>query len=76
MTSNTTRMRSVVMAMAALLLGAGLLFSPRLAQQVYAQGSTCSANCANGSCTASGTTCSCTCSMWLQLPVCECHNEN
>lgn len=76
MTMHTTRMRSIVMAMAALLLGVGLLFSPRLAQQVYAQASSCSANCSRGECTASGTNCSCTCSMFLNLPLCECHDQN
>lgn len=76
MTSNTTRMRSVLMAMAALLLGAGLLFTPRLAQKVYAQGSTCSASCSRGECTASGANCSCTCNFWTGTPQCSCHDQN
>lgn len=75
MTRNISRIRWIAMAMAALLLGAGLFFSPRLVQRVYAQESTCSATCDNGSCTASGSNCTCTCSFWTGTPQCSCIDQ-
>jgi hypothetical protein len=61
------------LALGALLAASALFFSPRLAQQVYAQDEkpTCSANCANGSCSGNGN-CTCTCSFWGGNPTCTC----
>lgn len=61
------------MALAALLLGAGVWGSPHLAQRAYAQEETssCTVNCKLGSCSGTGT-CTCSCSFWTGSPVCSC----
>lgn len=73
MTNNDARKGPVLMALAALLLGAGLLVSPRLAEHAYAQESSCTVNCKLGSCTGTGT-CTCSCSFWTGSPVCSCQS--
>lgn len=73
MNARSQRTMGLRLALGALLAAAALFFSPRLAQQVYAQDErpTCSANCARGSCSGSGN-CTCTCSYWTGTPSCSC----
>jgi hypothetical protein len=73
MNARSQRTIGLRLALGALLAAAALFFSPRLAQQVYAQDDkpTCSVNCAKGSCTGSGN-CTCTCSFWGGTPSCSC----
>lgn len=61
------------LAVGALLAAAALFFAPRLAQEVYAQDEppSCSVNCSNGSCSASGN-CTCTCTFWTRTASCSC----
>ncbi|HEX2209718.1 MAG TPA: hypothetical protein VHG93_18700 [Longimicrobium sp.] len=62
-------------ALLALFAAAALLVSPRLAQRVYAQEQlpTCTVNCRNGSCSATGT-CTCTCTFWTGTATCSCQS--
>ncbi len=73
MPTHVSRIRSMRMALAALLLGAAIWGSPRLAERAYAQEepSSCSVNCKLGSCSGTGT-CTCSCSFWTGSPVCSC----
>jgi len=75
MTNNHSRKRPIVMALTALVLGAGLFVSPRFAQRAYAQESSCTVNCKLGSCTGTGT-CTCSCSFWTGSPVCSCQSQS
>lgn len=77
-TSTTMSTRDLLLkgALAALLLAAALLVSPRFVTQVYASGSGCSATCTAGSCEGSpesaGETCSCGCNFLTGTPRCTC----
>lgn len=72
MSETISRRRSTATALVALLLGAGLFFSPRLAERVYAQQpSSCTVNCKGGSCSGTGN-CTCSCSFWTGMPTCSC----
>ena len=74
MTHVTHRSRHLKIALLSLVAAASLLASPRLAQRIYAQEPTvpsCSANCRNGSCSATGT-CTCTCTFWTGTATCSC----
>lgn len=73
MKRNVNRTLGLRLALAALLTAAGLFFAPRLAQQAYAQDEppSCSVNCTNGSCSASGN-CTCTCTFWTRTASCSC----
>lgn len=74
MTHVNHRSRQLKVAFLALLAAAALLVSPRLAQRVYAQERelpTCTVNCRNGSCSATGT-CTCTCTFWTGTATCSC----
>lgn len=66
--------RSLLMAFAALVVGAGIFVSPRLVQRAYAQETTCSVNCKLGSCTGTGS-CTCSCSFWTGSPICSCSTQ-
>lgn len=73
MNPHQSRTRSLRLSLAALLLAAGLFFSPRLVERLYAQtsDSTCTVNCKLGSCSGTGN-CTCSCSFWVGNPVCSC----
>lgn len=73
MTHLTHRSRQLKIALLTLAAAAALLVSPRLAQRVYAQEAlpSCSVNCRNGSCSATGT-CTCTCTFWTSTATCSC----
>jgi hypothetical protein len=65
------RMTLLKGALTVLFLAGGVFLSPLLMQNAYAQESTCSANCARGSCSGKGN-CTCSCSIFWGLPMCTC----
>lgn len=74
---DTAHRRAITLRLALLTLvaGAALFFSPNFVQRAYAFAEDrCSANCANGSCTAIGS-CTCTCSFWTNRAVCTCAGQ-
>lgn len=74
MNQQNRRLRQLKIALLSLFAAAALLASPRLAQRVYAQETTCSANCRNGSCSGTGN-CTCSCSFWTGTPTCTCQTD-
>jgi hypothetical protein len=75
MPTHVSRIRSMRMALAVLLLAGGIWVSPRFAERAYAQqqDSSCSVNCKLGSCSGTGN-CTCSCSFWTGSPVCSCQD--
>jgi len=73
----TTRRRAITLRLALLTLvaGATLFFSPNVVQRAYAfDENRCTANCANGSCSATGN-CTCTCTFWTSTARCTCGGQ-
>lgn len=71
MRHSTLRGTLLKTAFALLFLAAGLLAAPSFMQRAYASEDECSANCRNGSCSASGA-CTCSCSWMTGSPICSC----
>ncbi|HEX2095721.1 MAG TPA: hypothetical protein VHG28_25205 [Longimicrobiaceae bacterium] len=72
-----TRRRSLLLkgVLAAFVLALGLLASPRLVPDAYADAAGCTATCSGGSCSADpgeGQTCTCSCYPFTGLPRCSC----
>ncbi len=75
MPTHVSRIRSMRMALAVLLLAGGIWVSPRFAERAYAQETvSCTVNCKLGSCSGTGT-CTCSCSFWTGAPVCSCQEQ-
>ncbi len=68
------RMTVLKGALTVLFLAGGVFLSPLLMRGAFAQESSCSANCARGSCSATGN-CTCSCSIFWGLPMCTCSTQ-